>query len=347
MPTVGAQRLTPYVQRIFEAFDVPGAVALRVSQSLVLSNLKGHDSHGVIRVIQYADWLSRGWIDPEAELEVLLDDGAILMTDGHYGFGQYIGRQATQRAVAKTQQLGACILTLRRSAHLGRIGEFAELAAGEGLVLFSFTNTHGGGVLVAPHGGCERRLGSNPLTAAVPIEGGEAIIMDIATSSTAEGKLKVARARGEEVPPGLFLNGQGQFSTRSEDFYGEPPGVLLPMSEHKGFGLSIFAEIFAGALTGGSCARPDQARVANGWFALFVDPARFSGQEFFGEECSRFRDWVKSSRLRDGFAEVLMPGEPEARTFERRSREGISVEDETWTKIAAIASAAGVQVPPA
>ncbi len=122
--------------------------------------------------------------------------------------------------------------------------------------------------------------------------------MDIATSTIAEGKLKVARARREEVPPGLFLNGQGQPSTRPEEFYAEPPGALLPMAEHKGFALSIFAEIFAGALAGGSCSRPDQPRVANGWFALFVDPTRFSGQEFFNEECCRFRDWVKSSRLR-------------------------------------------------
>ena len=347
MPTVDARVLTRFVQRIFEAHDVRSAVAQQVARSLVLSNLKGHDSHGVIRTIQYVDWLSRGWINPEAELEVLLDDGAILMTDGHYGFGQYIGRQATGRAIEKTQQLGVCVLTLRRSAHLGRIGEFAELAAGAGLVHFSFTNVHGGGVLVAPHGGRERRLSANPVTAAAPLEGGEAIIMDIATSTIAEGKLKVARARREEVAPGLFLNGQGQPSTRPEEFYAEPPGALLPMAEHKGFALSIFAEIFAGALAGGSCSRPDQPRVANGWFALFVDPTRFSGQEFFGEECSRFRNWVKSSRLRNGFSEVLMPGEPEARMFERRSREGISVEDETWSKIAAIASDAGVQVPPA
>ncbi len=346
MPTLAAPQLIPFVQRLFEAHDVPAAVAQRVARSLVLSNLKGHDSHGIFRVIQYIDWLSRGWINPRAELEVLQDDGAILMTDGHYGFGQYIGRQATQMATDKTRQLGTCILTLRRSGHLGRIGEFAELAAEAGLVHFSLANVHGGGVLVAPHGGRERRLSANPLTAAAPLEGGEAIVMDMATSTIAEGKLKVAWARGEEVSPGLFLNGQGQPSTRPEEFYGDPPGALLPMAGHKGFALSVFAEIFAGALAGGSCSRSDQPRVANGWFALFVDPRRFAGQEFFDGECSRFRDWVKSSRLQDGFSEVLMPGEPEARMFEERSREGIPVEDDTWSKVAAIAASVGVQLPP-
>ncbi len=345
MPTVYTQQLTPFVQSVFEAHEVPGPVAQQVAESLVLSNLKGHDSHGIIRVIQYVDWLHRGWINLEAELKILLEDGAILMTDGQFGFGQYIGRQATNKAIQRTRDIGACILTLRHSAHLGRIGEFAELAAEAGLVHLSFTNVNGGGVLVAPHGGRERRLGANPVTAGAPLEGGKAIIMDFATSTIAEGKLKVAHARGDDVPDGLFLNAEGRPSTRPEDFYADPPGALLPMAEHKGFGLCIFAEILAGALGGGSCSRPDQPRVSNCWFALFVDPKRFSGEKFFEKECSRFADWVKSSPLRDGFSEVLLPGEPEARMFERRSREGISVEDDTWNKIAAIASEVGVQVP--
>ena len=345
MPTVNAQLTTPFVQHIFEAHDVPRPVAQQVARSLVLSNLKGHDSHGIIRVIQYVDWLSRGWLNREAELEVLLEDGVILMTDGQYGFGQYIGRLATRLAIEKTQQLGACILTLRRSGHLGRIGEFAELATEAGLVHLSFTNVNGGGVLVAPHGGRERRLGANPVTAGAPLGNGETIIMDFATSTIAEGKLKVARARGKEVLPGLFLNGEGKPSTQPEEFYADPPGALLPMAEHKGFALCVFAEILAGALGGGSCSRPDQPRVANCWFALFVDPKRFSGQEFFEKECSRFGNWVKSSPLRDGFSEVLLPGEPEARVFELRSLQGIPVEDDTWDKITAIASDVGVQVP--
>jgi uncharacterized oxidoreductase len=345
MPTIDAKVLTPFIQNIFEAHNVPSPVAQVVATSLVLSNLKGHDSHGIIRMMTYVDWLSRGWINPKAELEVLLEDGSILMMDGHYGFGQYIGRQATYKAIEKTVDRGACILTLRRSGHLGRLGEFAELAAEAGLVHFSFTNTHGGGVIVAPFGGRERRLGANPVAAGAPIEGREAIIMDFATSTTAEGKLKIARARGEQVSPGLFLNSEGQPSTQPEEFYGDPPGALMTMAQHKGFALSVFAEILAGALTGGSCSRPDEPQVANGWFALFLDPKKFSGQKFFGEECSRFGAWVKSSQVQDGFSEVLLPGEPECRMFELRSSNGIPVEDDTWHKIGTIASDAGVPIP--
>ncbi len=345
MPTIDDRQLIRFVERIFEAHGVRSAVASRVARSLVDSNLKGHDSHGVIRVIQYVDFLAKGWVNPEAELEILLDDGAILSTDGHFGFGQYIGRKATRRAIEKAHEQGVCILTLRRSGHLGRIGEFAELAAQAGLVHFSLTNVDGGGVLVAPHGGSERRLGANPMTASAPLDGGEAIVMDIATSTIAEGKLKVARARGEEVAPGNLLDAQGRPSTRPEEFYGPPPGALLPMAGHKGYALSVFAEIFGGALTGGRCSRADQPRIANNWFALFADPARFSGRESFQPECSGLRDWIKSSRRREGFSEILMPGEPEARMFQRRSKEGIPVEDETWRQITDIASAAGVGVP--
>src|SRR3954447_14029582 len=113
MPVLPADSLQDFTRRIFEANGVRPAVAEVVAESLVLGNLKGHDSHGVIRIVDYVDWLARGWVDPEAELEVVRDDGAILLTDGHYGFGQYIGRQATRLAIARARELGVCVLTLR------------------------------------------------------------------------------------------------------------------------------------------------------------------------------------------------------------------------------------------
>lgn len=342
MPLLTADALEDLCRRVFGAHGVPAPVAAVVARSLVLGNLKGHDSHGVIRVIDYVDWLARGWIDPHGELEVVRDAGPILVTDGHYGFGQHVGRQATEWAIERCRELGVCVLTLRRSGHLGRLGEFAEMAAEAGQVHLSFTNTHGGGVLVAPHGGYDRRLSANPLAAGAPVAGAEDLIMDLATSTVAEGKLKVWRARGEPVAPGLFVTASGETSNDPSAFYADPPGALLPMAGHKGYALSVFAEVFAGALAGGSCSRPDERRVANGWFATFVDPERFSGRAFYDAEISRFRDWVKSSRRMEGFDEILMPGEPEARTEAVRSREGIPVDEVTWSKIEAIARRSGV-----
>jgi uncharacterized oxidoreductase len=169
--------------------------------------------------------------------------------------------------------------------------------------------------------------------------------MDVSTSTVAEGKLKVARARGERVPPGLFVKADGETSTDPEDFYADPPGALLPMAGHKGFALSVFAELFAGALAGGRCSRPDEPRVANGWFALFVDPERFCGRAAYDAEAAQFRSWVKSSRPLRDVAEILMPGEPEERSLALRSREGIPVDDATWSRIADVARRSGVPIP--
>ena len=166
--------------------------------------------------------------------------------------------------------------------------------------------------------------------------------MDLATLTVAEGKLKVWRARGESVAPGLFVTAAGETLTDPSDFYADPPGALLPMAGHKGYALSVFAEVFAGALAGGSCSRPDERRVANGWFALFVDPERFCGRAFYEAEIARFREWVKSSRRLEGVDAILMPGEPEARTEAARSRDGIPLDEDTWSRIEVIGRRCGV-----
>lgn len=346
MPLIEGESLVQFTTRIFVAYGVPSDVAEIVADSLVMANLKGHDSHGVIRIIDYVDWLAKGWFEPTAKLEVLKDEGIILMIDGHFQFGQVIGRESTRMAIEKARKHSACILTIRRSAHLGRIGEFMEMAADAGLAAFSFTNTHGGGVLVAPHGGRERRLSANPLAGGAPSAGEpEAIIMDMATSTIAEGKIKVARGKGTSLPSGCIVDGNGAPSIDPQAYFGDPPGTLLPMAGHKGFALSVFAEIFAGALSGAGCSKAGIDRVANGWFAIFVDPQAFCGTDFFQQEVGGLVSWIKSSKLMQGFDKILMPGEPEAIEFRKRTKEGIAIDVLTWDKIVAIAKAASVEPP--
>ena len=345
MPTLPSDVLEQFANEIFVAKGVPAEVAAAVANSLVLSNLRGHDSHGIIRVIQYVDWMDRGWVQPKAELEVIQDRGAILIVDGHYQFGQLIGRQATALAIGKAKEEGVCILTIRRSSHLGRMGEFMEMAADAGLVSFSFTNTHGGGVLQAPHGGREARLSANPLAAGAPVPGKVDVIMDFATSMTAEGKVKVAQARGEQVPEGCLVDGQGMPTTDPDTYYGDPKGAILPAAGHKGYALAVFADILAGAVAGGSCSHANVDHVANGWFAIFVDPGAFCGQGFYEDQVSGLTDWIHSCPTREGFSEVMLPGEPEARATEKRRSGGIPIEDTTWQNLTAIAEALGVSVP--
>ena len=343
MPTLNAHVLTKYTGQIFRAYNVPDQTADVVSTSLVLSNLKGHDSHGVIRIIEYVDWLEKGLVNANATLEVIEEKNAILITDGHFGFGQLVGRQATEKAIYKCQQEGACILTLRRSGHLGRLGEFVEMAAKAGIVCFSLTNTHGGGILVAPHGGKERRLSANPLSAGAPI-GEDAMIMDISTCAIAEGKIKVARERNETIAENSIIDGNGLPTTSPQDFYADPPGALLPIAEHKGFALSMFAEVLAGAISGAGCSQQGIIRVANGWFAIFIAPEAFCGQDFYQDQLQSLRTWVKSSKKRDGVDQILIPGEPEDKIFSDRSQNGIPIEDSTWQKISKIGLSQGLAI---
>jgi uncharacterized oxidoreductase len=338
--------LTAFVRDIFEACGVEENTAQTVADSLVLANLKGHDSHGVIRVLEYVPWIEKGWIVPSAQLEVVRETESLLLVDGHWGFGQVVGREVTALAITKAKQNGVCVLSLRRSGHLGRIGEFAEMAAEAGLVCFSFANTHGGGVLVAPHGGRERRLSANPLGAGAPRPDGGTLVMDFAASVIAEGKIKVARAKGEPLPPDCIVNGRGEPSTDPEEYYADPPGALLPFGGHKGYALALFADLLAGALSGAGCSKEGVERVANAMLALFLDPRAFAGEEFFTQEVDGLVKHVKSCPTRPGFNEILLPGEPEQRAQAQRQRTGIPIDEVTWAKILALAVERGVAAPP-
>ena len=297
------------------------------------------------RIIEYVDWVKRGWVNPLGRLTVVREQPCILVLDGDFGFGQVIGREALNLGIAKAKREGACILTLKRSGHLGRLGEFMEMASEAGLVSFSFTNTHGSGVLTAPFGGYERRLSANPLGGGAPMPDGPALMMDLSTSTIAEGKIKVARNKGESIPPGLIVNGRGEPSTSPEEYYAQPPGALLPMAGHKGFALSLFCEVMAGALGGAGCSKAGVDRVGNGYMCILLDPAAFSGQEFYDAELGALSKWVKSSKLAKGFSEIQLPGEPEARAAAARSGKGIAIDDTTWKKISALAQAHQVPLP--
>ena len=345
MPVIDSKSLTSFATTIFEKHNIPTSAASQVAESLVLANLKGHDSHGVIRIIEYVDWVQRGWVDPSGQLEIVREQPCILILNGNFGFGQVVGRAALNLGISKAKREGACILSLRQSGHLGRVGEFMEMAADAGLACFAMTNTHGGGVLVAPHGGCERRLSANPIAGGAPRTDEPAMIMDISTSTVAEGKIKVARNKGESLQPGLFVNGLGNPSTSPEEYYATPPGALLPMSAHKGFALSMFCEVFAGALTGAGCSKSGVSRVANGFMVFLLDPAAFCGTEFYNTEIEALGQFVKSSRLMAGFEEIQLPGEPEARAHSRRAESGIAIDDTTWKKICAIATERNVTIP--
>lgn len=308
----------------------------RIAHYLVEANLVGHDSHGVIRVPSYIQWLKEGKVLANQELKVIHENDVIAVVDGQFGFGQVMGEQAMRIGIDKCRKSGVAVVALRNPGHLGRIGDWAEMAAAAGMLSLHFVNTSGVGILVAPVGGIERRLSANPVAVGIPARQGAPIIWDVSTSVIAEGKIKVALNKGVPVPDGCIIDSEGKAINDPKTFYGPPPGAILPFGGHKGYGLSIIADVLAGALTGNGCSNPAATRLTNGMLAILLAPGFFLSEAEFHAEVERFAGYIKTSKKTTPSAEILMPGEPEARNRARRSRDGIELDDTTWGQIVAV-----------
>ncbi|MFO0967271.1 MAG: malate/lactate/ureidoglycolate dehydrogenase [Gemmataceae bacterium] len=331
---IQAVPLRQLVQSIFEAAGCQTDEASRIAARLVEANLVGHDSHGVIRVPTYVQWLKAGKVCAGKSLQVVFENEAIAVVDGQAGFGQTIGEQAMRLGIEKCGRHGVAVVALRNSGHLGRIGDWPLLAAEAGKLSLHFVNTTGAGILVAPFGGINRRLSANPIAAGVPIAGGKPILLDISACTVAEGKIRVALNKGAQVPENCILDAKGKPTTDPKVFYADPPGAILPIAGHKGYGLAILCEVMAGALTGGGCSNPAHAaRVINGMLSIFLDPKFFQEDAAFQAELKRFIAWVKSSDKTTADGDILMPGEIEERTKEKRLRDGIEIDATTWGQI--------------
>ena len=343
---VPASELRRFVAAVFAAAGCSAEEAERVAQHLVEANLVGHDSHGVIRVPSYVEWLGAGKVVANQTMAVVFENDAIAVVDGQFGLGQSIGEQAVALGIEKARKHGVSVIALRNAGHLGRIGDWPLMAAEAGLLSLHFVNTSGAGMLVAPHGGINRRLSANPIAAGVPVPGREPLLMDISACTIAEGKVRVALNKGVPVPDGCLIDSEGKPTNDPKVFYGDPPGAILPIAAHKGYALSMMAEMFAGALTGGSCTNPDNAgRVANGMLSIYIDRAFFQTDAEWDAEVNRFIDFVKSSQRVDEAKEILVPGEPESRTKTQRLAEGVTLDATTWSQLSATAEKLGVPMP--
>lgn len=344
---IAPDRLKDYVASVFRAAGSEAEEAGIVADHLVEANLAGHDSHGVMRVYKYVDWVQAGQVVPNRHARVETDRGAMLLVDGEFGYGQVIGREAMDLAAERAHRHGFAVVSIRNAGHLGRIGAWAEQLAAAGLASFHFVNTSGFGILVAPHGGSDRRLSANPLAAGVPVAGGRPLILDIATSVVAEGKIQVMKNKGETLAPGLVVDGAGRPTTDPAAFYADPPGAIFPFGGHKGSGLSVLCEVLAGSLSGGFAsnpASPTAGRLVNNMLTLAFDPAAFGGADFFAEDVRRLVDWTKGSRPIEPGGAVLLPGEVEDRVRAER-RDAIPIDAETFARIVAAGESVGVAAP--
>ena len=318
------------------------AEADAIAEHLVDANLKGHDSHGVARVIRYVRYLEAGSLFPNRELSVVFETDTLAVADGNSGFGQSIGIAAVKLGVAKAKAAGVALVALRNTGHLGRIGAWAERAAEDGVISIHLVNTSGLGMKVAPFAGTDARMSTNPISIGVPRADGPPLIFDAATAFVAEGKVFVAANKGVDLPAGALLDNQGRPTVDPQALYADPPGAITAFGLHKGSGLCFMTDLLAGILTGGGCTAPGVRHLANNMLSIYIDPSSFADQDYLAQETERFMAWVKASPPAEPGGEVLVPGEPELARKAERLAEGVLLDDTTWASILEAAQMVGI-----
>ncbi len=351
---IEANVLQDFVRDIFVGAGCSAEEGGRIAKYLVGANLVGHDSHGVVRVPRYVQSKLDGNIKGDQKVDILIDTPVLAVVDGKSGYGQTVTPQAVEIGVAKCKQMGLSAVALRNAGHLGRVGDWAELAAEAGLISIHFVNASGS-ILVAPFGGADRRLSTAPYCVGIPRPGERPIILDFATSVVAEGKVLVASQGGKPLPENALISPDGKMSVDPYELYGdyEPTGARNPRAgkgairafgDHKGSGLALICELLGGSLSG-TGATKDAPHTYNGMLSIYIDPARFDPEGFFPKDVKRYVRFMKESKPIKPGAEILVPGEPEDRNRAERLQSGIPLPGDTWAALVAVARNVGV-VPP-
>ncbi len=348
MPTFNVPTLTGFVQKMFQAAGMADADAAIVSHSLVDANLCGHDSHGVMRVPQYIGFIKSGQYVADAPFTVLNETPAILAADANWGLGQVQSHRLLARLIEKAKVLGVACGTLRNCGHAGRLGEYAEACAEQKLAFFGAVNSHGAGRRVAPPGGTEGRISTNPICIGAPTAG-EPAVLDFGTSAVAEGKVRVNYQKGEPTPEGWLTDHEGKPTTNPAVLYTDPRGSILPFGSaqaYKGFGLGLLLDMLTGGLSGGRCSNPNDPMAGIGNSVVFVvfNPEFFGGTDHFIQQTTGLAEFVRSCPTATGQS-ITLPGDPERVNKTARSTSGISIPDGTWKLMSEAATELGVALP--
>jgi len=320
---IGIEALTGAIERLFVAGGCQRSEARQVADGLVESNLYGHDSHGVGLVPIYLSNLEQGIACAGRTVRVVADHGAIVGLDGDKGFGQAIGEQAMRIAIERANAHGVAMVGLANAHHLARIGRWGEQCAAAGLASIHFVNVISR-PLVAPWGGRDPRLATDPFCVAVP-HVPHPLVLDYATSQVALGKVRVALDAGKPMADGLLLDAQGRPTNDPAVMFGDPIGALLPFGQHKGYALSVMCELLGGALAGGSVQdrAPHPNPMINNMLSFVFVPDRLCTREAFADQVERLAAWLRASPPATEGAGVLLPGEPERIAARERARLGI------------------------
>lgn len=327
----------------------------RIAENLVMSNLKGHDSHGVGYLPRYIRTALKSNLVPNQSVKIIGESDTMISLDGGRGYGQSVGKEAMKLGIQKAREHKMCIVSLRNSHHLARIGAWAEMCTAAGFMSLHFVNVAGHEPLVAPHNGGEAKLGTNPICIGFPDLTDKAdnvkrcdIILDYATSQVALGKVREAYGRGELMPQGCLLDHSGRETKDPSVKFCEKKGSLLPFGDHKGYALALMCELIGAVATGGQTIAPEWERddtIINSMFTVIIDPSRTSTSEApqLASETEQLMSYVTAAERRPGSSDdVMIPGEPERNMYEKRIMDGIPISEGTWSEILHAASSLGV-----
>ena len=341
--TIKVEALEQLTHDIFIAAGTPADIAAIVAESLVMTNLFGHDSHGVLRVKQYVTMIRDGMIKPAERPRVRKRFGATAMVTGGYGFGQIGARYAAELAAEMGRKFGIAAVSLGQTTHIGRLGEYTQMIAAAGLIGIGFTSGTMYSGWVTPYGGRERTFGTNPMSFAVPCADDGTLLLDFATAGVAHGKVVLARAKGLPVPQGMMLDKHGRPSTDASIL--DEGAVLLAMGLHKGSGLAMMMEIIPTLLAGHRPISSPDFHFGNPTFLIALAPEAFDEDTDFIKHVEALKRRVKAVKPAAGFEEVLLPGEPEARSYAERERSGIPLPDSVWADLQKLARELGICRP--
>ena len=352
-----AEALEAFASSLFSALGAPEDIAAEVARHLVLSNLSGHDSHGLLRIPQYVEQAGSGALLPSARAEVVSEGPVTALIDAHRGFGHHACAVALDWCLDRAGSIGLAGAAVRHANHIGRLGDYAERAAASGMVCIVTVGSAGINTgLVAPFGGSDRFLGTNPWAIGVPTAGEAPFLFDAATSTIAEGKNRLSLAKGAQLAAGLLLDSEGEPTTDPAALYegGTLTGLGGELGGHKGYGLGLAAALVGGlamiedpepTAAGTMSVRGEWGTRIAGAFLLVIDPERFGGREAYAAQVGAVLGAARASRPGRGSERVLVPGDPEVQSRADRRAAGISLPQVTYSQLMEIGNRLGVQMP--
>jgi LDH2 family malate/lactate/ureidoglycolate dehydrogenase len=340
---IDPDQLRRFATAVYIAAGMAEAEAGLCADTLVQADLWGHQSHGVMRLSWYVARLKAGVCDPRAKPELVVDAGGLALIDGHDGMGQTVAARAAQEAIRRAKAHGIAAVGVRNSNHFGTALYFTLMAARESCVAFLSTNAS---PAMAPWGGRKKTVGTNPWSWACPAGSHAPMVLDIANTGVARGKIYLARQKGQKIPEGWAINAAGAPTTDPSEAI---EGIILPMAQHKGYAIALMMDMLSGVLTGSgygsAVAGPYQVerRSHAGHLMIALNIEAMQPLAEFNARMDSLITQIKSVPLAQGFEEVFYPGEIEARNDARNRQEGLSLPDDTLHDLREVADGYDLQ----